>query len=128
MMNTEKQAADGMIPATDMEALIPDDLKSTLEDVDQMIDKTAAKVKDDYKEAALTWKFLKKAKGFQVQYSRNKDFSDSKMEKIRKAKDIKKLIKKLKTGKKYYARVRIYAKADKKEYYSDWSKVKKLKT
>ena len=43
-------------------------------------------------------------------------------------KDLEKLIKKLKAGKKYYVRARVYATINKEKFYSDWSKVKTLET
>lgn len=79
------------------------------------------------KQAAKAWKCLEHIAGCQVEYSLDEDFSGSSKEKIRKPKDLKKLAKKLKAGKKYYVRVRIYATVGKKKYYSDWSKVKILK-
>ena len=72
-------------------------------------------------------KWLKSVKGCQIEYSQNIDFSDSKKEKIKKSKDFNKLLKKLKAGKKYYMRVRLYAEAEKKKYYSAWSKVMIMK-
>ena len=78
-------------------------------------------------QSSLDWKCLKNITGCQIEYSLEEDLSDSKREKIKKSKDLEKLLKKLKAGKKYYVRVRIYAKVDDKKYYSAWSKVKKMK-
>jgi len=79
------------------------------------------------KQSGLDWKCLKHITGCQIEYSLDEDLSGSRKEKIRKPKDLKKLAKKLKSGKKYYVRVRICATVRKKKYYSDWSKVKALK-
>ena len=79
------------------------------------------------KQAARTWKLLKNIEGYQIEYSQNKDFSHSKKAKICKPKDLPKALKKLKAGKKYYLRVRIFATVKKKHHYSEWSKVKTVK-
>ncbi|MBR2852831.1 MAG: helix-turn-helix transcriptional regulator [Clostridia bacterium] len=79
------------------------------------------------KQSGLDWKWLKHITGCQIEYSLDKDLSGSSKEKISKPKDLKRLAKKLKAGKKYYVRVRIYATVKKKKVYSDWSKVKPLK-
>ena len=79
------------------------------------------------KQAARTWKLLKNIEGYQIEYSQDKDFSHSKKAKICKPKDLPKALKKLKAGKKYYLRVRIFATVKKKHHYSEWSKVKTVK-
>jgi len=82
---------------------------------------------DGDKQAARTWKLLKNIEGYQIEYSRNKDFSDSRKAKIREPEDLAKVLKKLKAGKKYHLRVRLFATVKKKHHYSDWSKVKTVK-
>jgi len=79
------------------------------------------------KQAAKAWKLLENIEGFQIEYSRNKDFSDSKKAKIREPKDLAKVLSKLKAGKKYYLRVRLFATVKKKHYYSEWSEVNTVK-
>lgn len=79
------------------------------------------------KQADRAWKLLKNIEGYQIEYSPNKDLSDSKKAKIRKPKDLAKVLMKLKAGKKYYLRVRLFATVKKKHHYSDWSKVKTVK-
>ena len=86
-----------------------------------------ARLLGDDKQAAKAWKLLKNIEGYQIEFSRSKDFSDSKKAKIREPKDLAKVFKKLKAGKKYYLRVRIFATVKKKHHYSDWSKVKSVK-
>ena len=75
----------------------------------------------------LAWKKDKKAGGYEVQISMSKSF---------RSKTIKRLYKKGKTDvtliglqskKKYYIRIRSYAKAGKKKVYGDWSKAKTVK-
>ena len=79
------------------------------------------------KQADKAWKLLKNIEGCQIEYSLNKDLSDSKKAKIRKPKDLSKVLMKLKAGKKYYLRVRLFATVKKKRRHSDWSKVKAVK-
>ena len=66
--------------------------------------------------------------GYQIQYSRDKKFK--KAAKIKTVKGYKKTsqkIRRLKSGKTYYVRVRTYMKTGGCTYYSKWSKVKKVK-
>ena len=86
-----------------------------------------ARLLGDDKQAAKAWKLLKNIEGYQIEFSRNKDFSDSKKAKIREPKDLAKVFKKLKAGKKIYLRVRLFARIKKKHHYSDWSKTKTVK-
>ena len=68
--------------------------------------------------------------GYQIQYSRRKDFRGGTTVKV----NVKgynktaKTIKKLKRGVNYYVRIRTYAKLGGKTYYSAWSKKAKVKT
>ena len=82
------------------------------------------------KKLKVSWKKDRKATGYQVQYSMDKNFKKgTKTVKIAKNKTISKTISKLKTGKKYYVRVRSYknAKIDgkSKKLYSAWSSRKR---
>ena len=66
--------------------------------------------------------------GYQIQYSRDKKFK--KATKVKTVKGYKKTsqkIRRLKSGKTYYVRVRTYMKTGGCTYYSKWSKVKKVK-
>jgi hypothetical protein len=76
----------------------------------------------------MDWKCLKNVTGAQIKYSLNKDFSDSKVEKIKMSYDLKDLAKQLEAGKEYYVRVRLYATVKNEKCYSDWSDVITLKT
>lgn len=66
--------------------------------------------------------------GYQVQYSVNKNFKSAKTKTIKKTKTTSATISKLKKKKVYYVRIRTYRKVGKKNYFSSWSKVKKVKT
>lgn len=65
--------------------------------------------------------------GYQIQYSTNKKFKSSKKITSKKA-TTSKTIKKLKSKKTYYVRVRTYKNVDGVKYYSKWSNTMKVKT
>ena len=66
--------------------------------------------------------------GYQIQYSTSKSFSKgNKTVTVKKNKTTKKTIKKLKSKKTYYVRVRTYKLVGKKKYCSAWSKPKHIK-
>lgn len=62
------------------------------------------------------------ATGYQIAYSRNKNFTKAKFRKIKGIKKTSATVKRLKAGKKYYVRVRAYKVVKGKTYYSAWSK------
>lgn len=70
--------------------------------------------------------------GYQLQYSTSKKFKGAKTTTVKKNKTISKSIKKLKSGKKYYVRIRTYKtvkiKGKNLKICSGWSKVKSVKT
>jgi len=65
--------------------------------------------------------------GYQVQYGTSSSFSGAKKVTIKGCKTASKTIGKLKSGKKYYVRVRTYKKVGGKTYYSPWSTKKSAK-
>lgn len=69
-------------------------------------------------------KKAKGAKGYEISYATNKKFRSAKKVKTRK---LTVTLGRLKKNKTYYVRVRAYAKAGKKTYYSSYSKVVKRK-
>lgn len=75
------------------------------------------------KTVTLSWKKVKNAKGYDVQYATNEAFS----KKSKLTKSTKVVIKKLKKKKTYSFRVRAYALDGKTKVYSKWSKVKRVK-
>ena len=87
-------------------------------------------VKAGKKAFKATWKKqTKQVTGYQIQYSVKKGFgSKVKTVTISKNKVTSKTIKNLKKNKKYYVRIRTYKKFGAKNFHSDWSKVKSLKT
>ena len=73
------------------------------------------------------WKKVAKVDGYQLQYATNSKFKKAKTVKVKKNKNVKKTVKKLKKGKKYYVRIRAYKKINGKTQYSKWSKAKTVK-
>ena len=81
------------------------------------------------KKFTVTWAKVSGVKGYQIQYSSNKKFKkNNKSVTVTKQKTTKATVKKLKSKKKYYVRVRTYKKVNGKKIYSSWSKVKSVKT
>ena len=74
------------------------------------------------------WKKLSGVTGYQVQYGLKKTFKGAKTVTVYGYKTTSKKIKKLKSKKKYYVRVRAYKTVYGKTHYSPWSTVKSTKT
>ena len=92
-------------------------------------------VKPAKKSIKVNWKkqYAKKkqgrATGYQIQIATDKKFKKGKKTvNVKSWKKTTKTIKKLKSGKRYYTRVRTYKKVLGKKYYSKWSKVKRVRT
>lgn len=87
---------------------------------------TLAKLTSKKKSIVVKWKKqTTKTKGYQIQYSTNKNFKkDIKTVTVKKNKKTSYTIKKLKSKKKYYVRIRTYN----GKCYSVWSKKKSIKT
>ena len=81
----------------------------------------------------LKWKKDTKATGYQIQYSTSKKFTKkgAKIKTVAKNKTASGTVKKLKSGKTYYVRVRAYktvkVNGKKSELCGSWSKVKQVK-
>lgn len=76
----------------------------------------------------ITWSKISGVKGYQIQVATDKKFKKNKKTvTIKKQKTTKKTIKKLKSGKKYYVRIRTYKISKNKKVYSSWTKAKKVK-
>ena len=93
-------------------------------------DKTKiSNLKGAKKKLTLNWKKISKATGYQIQVATDKKFTKNKKSvTISKSGTISTTIKKLKSKKKYYVRVRTYRKVGGKKVYSSWSSVKNVKT
>lgn len=87
-----------------------------------------ASAKAGKKSIKVTWKKVKGIKGYQIQYSTNKKFKKgNKTITVKSAKSTSATIKKLKSKKKYYVRMRTYKIVNGKKVYSAWSKAKSVK-
>lgn len=89
--------------------------------------KPSLTVKAGKKKATLTWKKIANAKGYQIQYAKNKAMKSAKKIKITKKATTKRVIKKLTSKKKYYFRIRAYAKKGSKTVYGKYSAKKSAK-
>lgn len=76
------------------------------------------------KSVTLSWKKVKGATGYQIQYAANTAFAKKKLKSTKKTKLV---IKKLKRKKTYSFRVRTYKLSNNVKVYSNWSKAKKVK-
>lgn len=80
------------------------------------------------KKVNLSWKKVDQASGYEVYRATSKDGKYTKIKTITSAKTLKYVdSKKLKTGKKYYYKVRAYKKVGGKKYYTVYSSVKSVK-
>ncbi len=66
--------------------------------------------------------------GYQIQYSTKKSMKSAKTVTVKGYAQSSRVIKKLRKNKKYYVRIRTFAKVGKTTYYSAWSAKKKVKT
>ena len=92
---------------------------------------TALKTVSGKKKSLLVkWKKqTKQVTGYQLQVATNKAFTKNKKTvNVKGAKKASSTVKKLKSKKKYYVRIRTYKTVGGKKYYSKWSKVKTAKT
>ncbi len=65
--------------------------------------------------------------GYQIQYSLKSNFASAKTVTVAKNSTVKSTVKKLKSNKKYFVRVRTYKTVGKTKYYSSWSASKNIK-
>ncbi len=79
------------------------------------------------KKVTLSWKKVTSAAGYEIVYSASKSFKNSKKATLSKGSTVKKTVKKLKSGKKYYFKVRAFKTVDGKKAYGAWSTVKSVK-
>ena len=97
---------------------------------------TLNKVTPQNKSVNVTWKrqakkmSVKRITGYQIQLSTSKKFNycNTKTVTVKGYKNTSKVVKKLKSKKKYYVRIRTYKVVNGKKVYSKWSKVKSVKT
>ena len=75
----------------------------------------------------ISWKRDAQVSGYEIQYSTDKNFKNAKTVTVTKNKTTSKSINKLKSGKKYYIRVRSYKKFGKEKLNGSWSKTSSAK-
>lgn len=86
-----------------------------------------SKLTSKSKSMTVKWGKNGSASGYQIEYNRKKDFSNSTKVNISGKKTTSKKITKLKKGKTYYVRIRTYKKNGNAKNYSAWSDMKKIK-
>ncbi len=79
------------------------------------------------KQLSVEWTAREDVTGYEIEYGLKPKLTDGTTVKVKKAATAKKVIKGLKSGKKYYVRIRAYRKVGKKTYRSAWSKTKSAK-
>ena len=90
--------------------------------------KQTAKVKaNGKKKIKVSWKKDKKASGYEITYSTKKSFKGKKTIVVKSNKTTSKVVKKLKSKKKYFVKVRSYKQVGKTKTYGAYSKVKTVK-
>lgn len=70
---------------------------------------------------------VKRISGYQIQYSEKPNFAKAKLKNVAGYKKTSLTLKKLKSKKKYYVRIRTILKTSGRTYYSEWSKAKNVK-
>lgn len=126
-----KPATKPSEPTTTPTTTQPTTKPSTTKNIETVKPKKTSikKLSKGKKKFTVTWAKVSGVKGYQIQYSTDKKFEkNNKSVTITKQKTTKATIKKLKSKKKYYVRVRTYKTVNGKKVYSSWSKVKSVKT
>ena len=86
------------------------------------------KIKKRKKSFKAVWTKVSGVDGYQIQYSRKKNMKRAKTKTVQGANKKTLTVKKLKSGEKYYVRIRAYKKIGNKTCYSAWSPKMKVKT
>ena len=126
-----KPSEPATTPATTPSTTQPTTKPSTTKNTETVKPKKTSikKLSKGKKKFTVTWAKVRGVKGYQIQYSSNKKFKkNNKSVTVTKQKTTKATVKKLKSKKKYYVRVRTYKTVNGKKIYSSWSKVKSVKT
>lgn len=126
-----KPATKPSEPATAPSTTQPTTKPSTTKNTEAVKPKKTSikKLSKGKKKFTVTWAKVSGVKGYQIQYSSDKKLKkNNKSVTVTKQKTTKATVKKLKSKKKYYVRVRTYKTVNGKKIYSSWSKVKSVKT
>lgn len=128
---TTKPSEPATTPSTTPSTTQPTTKPSTTKNTKTVKPKKTSikKLSKGKKKFTVTWAKVSGVKGYQIQYSSDKKFKkNNKSVTVTKQKTTKATVKKLKSKKKYYVRVRTYKTVNGKKIYSSWSKVKSVKT
>jgi hypothetical protein len=126
-----KPATKPSEPATTPSTTQPTTKPSTTKNTETVKPKKTSikKLSKGKKKFTVTWAKVSGVKGYQIQYSSDKKLKkNNKSVTVTKQKTTNATVKKLKSKKKYYVRVRTYKTVNGKKIYSSWSKVKSVKT
>ncbi len=126
-----KPATKPSEPATAPSTTQPTTKPSTTKNTETVKPKKTSikKLSKGKKKFTVTWAKVSGVEGYQIQYSSDKKLKkNNKSVTVTKQKTTKATVKKLKSKKKYYVRVRTYKTVNGKKIYSSWSKVKSVKT
>lgn len=126
-----KPATKPSEPATTPSTTQPTTKPSTTKNTEAVKPKKISikKLSKGKKKFTVTWAKVSGVKGYQIQYSSDKKLKkNNKSVTVTKQKTTNATVKKLKSKKKYYVRVRTYKTVNGKKIYSSWSKVKSVKT
>ncbi len=96
--------------------------------VDKLGSPKLSKLRKGRKRLTAFWNSVYGVDGYQLQYSLKKNMKKSKKKTVKNPNKIKLTVKKLKSGKKYYVRIRAYKIINGKRVYSKWSPKKTIKT
>ena len=92
-----------------------------------LIRKVTPELKAGKKALTVSWPKVPEAGRYQIRYSTGKSFSKSKYITVKASAAGKRTIRKLKSGKTYYVKMRCYRTVNGKRYYTGWSAAKKIK-
>jgi len=121
-----KPATKPSEPATTPSTTQPTTKPSTTKNTETVKPKKTSikKLSKGKKKFTVTWAKVSGVKGYQIQYSSDKKLKkNNKSVTVTKQKTTKATVKKLKSKKKYYVRVRTYKTVNGKKIYSSWSKI-----
>ena len=79
------------------------------------------------KRIKVTWTKVEGAEGYEIQYATKKNFSGKKTATVKNGTKTSRIIKKLKSGKKYYVRIRAYKTVNGTKVYTDFSSRKTIR-
>ncbi|MGN0394839.1 MAG: fibronectin type III domain-containing protein, partial [Coprococcus sp.] len=126
---TDKTVKNGAKYTYAVQAVSGNSVSSYKETVTYFVGRgTVSDIKSSARAIKVTWKRNSKVTGYQVCYSLKSSFKSAKTKTYRNKTTKTAKLTGLKSGRKYYVRVRSYIKVNGKTYYGAWSKVKTINT